>query len=98
VHGYSVTVGAQEFVAPRRTVTTNDVNFGVGPFQCDVQVVKQIEYSRIVLVNVAGAVIPQILIELREGPGNVVATSPVDSIYPFPRVDVKEPQTIFWFR
>jgi hypothetical protein len=41
---------------------------------------KQIEHPRIVVINGPGAVIPQILIELRKGSRNVTVTSPIDNI------------------
>ena len=55
---------------------------------------KQIENSRIIVVNVASPVISQVVIELLQCTGVVGVALTVDDIQTFPRVGVKEMQTV----
>jgi hypothetical protein len=56
-------MSAKEFVAPGRAVAADNVNLKIGIPECDRQVVEQVEYPRIILMNFAGAVIPQIAVQ-----------------------------------
>lgn len=89
-----MTMGAQVFVAPRRSVTANHINLGSGVAQGGDKVVEQIEDARIVRLHIAGAVVPQIMIELCEGLGIVGVAVTIDDIETFSGVGVKEMQAI----
>ena len=53
----TVSMSAEEFVAPRCAIATEDVDLKVRISECDGQVVQQIEHSRVVLGNCAGPVV-----------------------------------------
>jgi hypothetical protein len=58
--------------------------------------VEQIEYSRIVCQDRTRAVIPQIMIKLGEGFGNVSISATVNNIEALSGMGVEKPQPIFW--
>ena len=63
----TVSMSAEEFVAPRRAIATEDVDLKVRIPECGSQVVEQVEHSRVVLVNCAGPVVAQITVEANVG-------------------------------
>lgn len=95
---YAVAVRSKIFIAPWRPVTAHDINLRVRTSQCDRQIVKQIEDTRIVLVNVASAMIAQVMIDERQRLGIISIPVPIDDFEPFPSVGVKEMKTIWDFR
>jgi hypothetical protein len=66
VNRHAVSMSSEEFIAPWRAVTTDNVNFKIGISQRGHQVVQEVEYSRIVLVNLAGAMVTQIMVQARQ--------------------------------
>ena len=66
VAGDAMSVSAEEFVAPRRAETADHINFKIGIPERSSQVVEQVEYSGIVLMNFAGAVVAQIMVQARQ--------------------------------
>ena len=94
VLGHAVSVGAEVFIAPGRAVAAYDIDLGVGTPQRHGQIMQKIEDARIVVVNIAGAVVAQILIQPRQGIGIVGIPVPVHDVEPFPGVGVKEVQAI----
>ena len=59
VTSHAVSMGAEEFIAPGRAETANDIYLKIGIPKCSSQVVEEVEYPGIVLVNFTGAVIAQ---------------------------------------
>ena len=53
-------MSAEKFVAPWCAVAADDINLKVGIPECISQIVEEVEYRGIVLVNFAGAVVAQI--------------------------------------
>ena len=60
VAGDSVSMSTEEFVAPRRPVAADHINLKIGISERGSQVVQEIEYTRIVLMNFARTVVSQI--------------------------------------
>jgi hypothetical protein len=69
VLGYAVTGRAEEFVTPWRAIASDHVDFRGRLAQNTSEVVQQVENLRIVLVNIPGAVVAQIIVELCERVG-----------------------------
>ena len=59
VAGDTVSMSAEEFVAPGCTVAADYINLKIGIPECGSQVVEEVEYPGIVLVNFTSAVIAQ---------------------------------------
>ena len=57
VAGDPVSMSAEEFVAPRRAVAADDINLKIGIPELSSPVVEEVEYPRIVLMNLAGTVV-----------------------------------------
>ena len=93
-----VSVSPQKFIAPRRAVAGNDIDFIVGMPEFRLNIVKQIKQPRIVMEYVSGPPIFQIFIETSESLWNVTVSSAIDNIEPLSSVRVEEPQPIFWSR
>ena len=66
VAGHAVSMGAEEFVAPRCAITAHHINLQIGIPECGSQVVEQVEYSGIVFMNFAGTVVAQITVQARQ--------------------------------
>jgi hypothetical protein len=90
----TVPVSAEEFIAPRRAIAANDVDLEAGIPECRCQVVEQIEDSRVVLVNCAGPVVAQIMVEANQGILIVAFAITVDDVGALSRMGVEEPQTV----
>jgi hypothetical protein len=71
---------AEEFVAPGSAVATDYINLEIGIAECSSQVPEQVEYPGIVLMNLAGPMVPQIVIQARKGFLVVAFASAVDDI------------------
>ena len=59
-------MSAKEFVAPGSAVAADDINLKIGIPECGSQIVEQVEYLGIVLMNFAGAVVAQITVEAHQ--------------------------------
>ncbi len=94
VFGHAVPVAAQVFIAPGRAVAAYDIDFGIGMSQGHGQIMQKIEDARIIVVNIAGAVVAQIMIHSRQGVGIIGVPVAVDNIEPLPGVGVKKVQAI----
>ena len=67
VAGHTVSMSAKKFVAPGRTVAADNINLEVGISERGCQVVQQIKYPGIILMNFASAVVAQVMIQTRQG-------------------------------
>jgi hypothetical protein len=85
----------QKFVAPRRAIAANDVDLGVESSKFGLQIVKEIEDSRIKVANVSCPPISQIGIQFRKRLRNVVGSATINNIKSLSTMSVKEPQLIF---
>lgn len=90
----TVSMSAEEFVAPRRAIATKDVDLKVRIPECGRQVVEQVEHSRVVLVNCAGAVIAQIMVEANAGILIVSFAIAVDDVEALSGMCMEQPQTV----
>jgi hypothetical protein len=63
----TVSMSAEEFVAPRSAIATEEVDLKVRIPECGSQVVEQVEHLRVALVNCAGPVVAQITVEANVG-------------------------------
>lgn len=84
----------QKFVAPPRTVTANNIDFGSGASDGSRQIAEQIEKLRIQCDHVARAVIPQEVVELIDRVRKVGVSLAVNNADPLVRVQVVEQQTM----
>jgi len=87
-------MSAEEFVAPRSAIATEDVDLKVRIPECGSQVVEQVEHSRVALVNCAGPVVAQITVEANVGILIVSLTIAVDDVEVLSRMCVERPQAV----
>jgi len=87
-------VRAQERIAPGRAVSADHVDFGIGFAQAGGEIVEQVEYSGIVVADVAGTVIPQIAVQAIERFGQVMAGFAINDIEAFAGVQVEEVEAV----
>ena len=85
----------QKLIAPRRPVTTDDVDFSVRVTAGSRQEGQKVKYARIIVVNFARAMVAQKRIQFRKRLGDVLGATPVDHIYMLTGVGVKEPKVAF---
>jgi hypothetical protein len=90
VKSHTIPVGSEVLIAPRRPVAANNLNFGVLTSKGNSDFAKQIKNPRIVVVNLAGTVVTQAMIDLRDGAGIVGAPVTVLDVKPFTGVRVKK--------
>ena len=55
-------MSAEEFVAPWCAVAADDIDLKIGIPECSSQIVEEVEYAGIVLMNFACAVVAQITV------------------------------------
>lgn len=72
--------GAQEFVAPWRTVAADDGYLGIGPPRGGGKVRQKIKEMRIVMKLLAGAVVTQKVIQLAECVVEVGVATAIDDV------------------
>jgi hypothetical protein len=90
----SVAVGTKPLIAPGRPVTADYVDFGVGTTQSGRQIVEQIEDARIVLMNIASAVIAKKVVELRKSRRIVAVAVAIDDVQVLAGVGVEEMKAV----
>jgi hypothetical protein len=71
VQGDAMAMVSQVFVAPGSAVSADNVNRRSEPARCFHQLIEEIEQTRVIVVNFAGAVITQKVIEFSKGGRNV---------------------------
>lgn len=94
VSRYAGGAGAKEFIAPRGTVATNDIDFGVGAAERSGEISENVEDVRIVVFNVAGAVVAQEMVELVFGLRQEGVSAPIDDIKTLAGVRVVEAKMV----
>jgi hypothetical protein len=60
VAGHAMSMSTKKFIAPRCAVAADDINLKIGISEGNSKLVQEVEYSRIVLMNLFGTVIAQI--------------------------------------
>jgi len=85
-------VRSKILIACRRAVSADDVDLGVGPADGAGSIRHDVEKPRIKVVHLAGAVIAEEVVELRESLGNVSIAMAIDDIQAFSGMGVIEPQ------
>lgn len=88
-------MGAQEVITPFRAVTANDIDFGIGTADGSSEIGKNVEDSRIVVLDVASAVIAEEMIELRLGFRKIDIATTIDHINVLAGVSVIEAKVVF---
>src|SRR5579864_7297240 len=94
VTSHAVSMSTEEFVAPGRAVAADDTNLKIGIPERNSQVVEQVEYPGIVLMNFAGAVVAQITVQARQRFLIVAFAIAVDDIQALSRMCVKKMQAV----
>ena len=87
--------GTQKFVAPRRTVSTDHVNFSVGVVQRCGQVMEQVEQARIEMMNVARTMVTKKMVERIQRSRYVGIAAPVNDVESLAGVCVIEAEPVF---
>jgi hypothetical protein len=90
VEGNAVAMCPQIFIAPRRPVATDNVDLGIGPTQADNQIVQKIEHARVVVMDVAGAMISQEVVKAIQGLGQILTASAIYDVEVLAGVRVKK--------
>ena len=88
-------VRAKILVAPRCPIAADDLNLRAGTANRCFQIGKQIKQARIVVMNVARAMIAYEMIHLRQRLGNVVFTATKYDVEPLASMSVIEPEAVF---
>jgi hypothetical protein len=83
VSRYATTVGSEEFVAPRGTVTTNDVDFATGMSDGGGQVNEEVVESGIEMANCARTLVAQKIVDLFESVLEIGVRAAIYDIQPF---------------
>jgi len=86
---------AKKFVAPRRAVAADNVDFSAGMADGGGQITEQIEKARIEINDITGAMIPQEMIEAIDRVGKIGIALAIDDIDALIRVQMKEQQAMF---
>src|SRR5689334_7687971 len=73
-------MGPQKLIAPRRAISADDLNFSAGTSHRRDQVGEEIEDPRVVMIDLAGAMVAEEMIQPREGLRNVARRAPVNHI------------------
>jgi len=92
--GNPVPMLPQVVVAPRGAVPADYVDFAVGVSQLDHKIVQQIEFLEVILLHVAGAVVTQKMVQLRDTVRQVLITDPINHIDMFGGMQVIETQPV----
>jgi hypothetical protein len=90
----SVPMSAKEFIAPWSAVTADNVNLKIRIPERGCQVVKEVEYAGIVLMNFASAVVAQITVQASQGLGVVACSIAVNDVQSFSSVCVNQMQLV----
>ena len=94
VEGDSVAVLAQVVVAPGRAVAADDIDDAVGVSEASHEVVEEIEFADVVVLDVSSAVVAEEVVELGNGSGEVVVADAVDDVDALAGVQVVEVQAV----
>jgi hypothetical protein len=89
-----MSMSAEEFVAHGSAVAADYINLKIGIPECIRQVAEQVEYPGIVLVNLAGPVVAQIVIQSRQGFLVVTFATAVDDVQALSGMCVKKMQAV----
>lgn len=93
--GDAHTCAAKKFVAPRRAIAANNVDFSAGMANSRRQIAEQIKQARIKINDVTGAVIAEEMIEAIDRVGKIGIALAIDDIDALIRVQMKEQQAMF---
>jgi hypothetical protein len=87
--------GAQEFIAPRSTVSTDNVDFAAGIVQGCGQVVEKVKQAVIEMTDLSRTVIAEVVVERGQRFRQVIVTAPINDAEPFVRVGATKAQPVF---
>ena len=91
---HSDAMGAKVMVAPGSTVATDDINFCTRMSHGRFKGRQEIVQVRIEVANVASAMVPQEMVELRKRVGKIRVPPAVHDVDSLVRVRLKQPQSI----
>src|SRR5690348_5106839 len=91
---HAMSVHPEILIAPRGSITAHDIDLSVGTSERNYQIMQQVKNMRIVLVNGSGAVITQVVIQLRKSVGIIAVPPPVHDVKSLARVCMKKVETI----
>ena len=80
VFGDSRGAGAEIVVAPRGAIAANDVDDCVGTVQPGEQIMKQVEFARIVVADISGAVVAQEVVEHLDGRRDIPVSDAINNV------------------
>jgi hypothetical protein len=98
ISSYTRGAGAEEFIAPRGAIATDDVDLGVGAAEGSGQIRKNVEDMRIVVLDLTSAVVAQEMVELIFGLREEVISAAIDNIDALAGVCVVEAKMVFLAR
>lgn len=90
----AVSMSTQEFVAPRCSETTNDIDLKIGIPEGSSQVVEEIKHPGIVFMNFTGAVVAQKTVQASQGFQVVSFATAVNNVQSLSSVCVNKMQRI----
>jgi hypothetical protein len=91
-------MSAEEFIAQGRTVAANYIDLKIGIPERSSQVMQKVEYPRIVLVNLAGAVVSKITIQARQRFCIVAFAIAVDNVQALTGMCMEKMQAVWTVR
>jgi hypothetical protein len=89
-----VSVSTKKFVAPGSAIAAKHIDLEIRRPETGSQVVEQVEHSRVVIVNGAGAVVPQIAVQVSERFLIISVAITVDDVQVLSRMGVKQSQAV----
>jgi len=95
VSRYAGGASAEKFVAPRGAIAADDVDFGIGSADGSGEIGENVEDVRIVVLDFAGAVIAEKMVELSFGLGQEDVTTAINDINALAGVRVVEAKMMF---
>jgi hypothetical protein len=87
--------GAEEFIAPGGTVAADDIDLPARMTDSGGEIEKNVEDARIVVLDVAGAMIAKEMVELFFGLRNIKIAAPVNDVDAFTGVRMIEAKIVF---
>src|SRR6516164_10680521 len=87
--------GTQNFVAPKRAITTDYVDFASGIVQRRNQVVQQVEQARIKVTNISCAMVAKIVVKCCQRFRHVGRAAPVNDVEPLVGVSMEKAKPVF---
>ena len=92
------TARPQKLIRAWRSISADDIDLGRGTTEGSGQIVQQVKHARIVVVDVAGAIVAQVLVEAVERLRQIRVAPAVHDVEPLVGMGVVEQQAVFGAR